>query len=421
VYAATVQYLRLHMGRANQNGIYYAFKDGDMCIVSNTSDAVTTPPLKVRKVDGPYVYVDAFDMGNAGAFSYGFQIYTPNKVDDQMFYEIARREVTVLPTGIGDATYTTLDDPLDNYYYDGDSILKLLMGTGYRMAQMRYKPNVGEWNLDYGKPYIKTKIGQVHKKTFVRFSSPFIAGTSVNGLSEFNSGDEGNIPVEAVEIQKLQPTSRDTSGGEVLLAICNSDSYSIYIDESRMSTNDGQSLVINSINVIGDIRKQSTGFGTLHPESVIEENGTVYWWDQYARSFVRYASNGIFPISEYKVVNHFEYQAEVNSSSDNVVCGYDPFYKMVVVTFENAETNTKKTIGFCEPLNRWVSFYDFAPEGYIIGSKKMYSILSGNLYSHDNVAAFNNFYGVANNSKITLSFNDAPETPKEWRVILSIP
>lgn len=410
-YNSIQSYLRLNMGRANRGGIYYSFKEGDYAIVTNEDAGVTVGPLKVRKIDGLYIYVDIADLGNAGvAFECSFQIYTPNTNEEQIYYEIDRRPIT-FPAGV-----PTLDTTTFTWLGDTSNVAWDPFNPSLHTQQMRVKINDGDWETDSGKPYVKTYIGQVHKKNFIRFSSPFIAGINVNGLSEFNTGDEDNVPIESVEIQRLQPTSLEATGGNVLLAICNSDTYSVYIDEARMSTNDGQNLIINSVDVIGDVRKQASGFGTLHPESVIEENGTVYWWDQYARSFVRYSSNGIFPISEYKVVSHFEQQAKLNSEDDIVVCGYDPFYKMVVVTFKNADTNTRKTIGFCEPLNRWVSFYDFAPEGYIIGSNKMYSIQSGVVYSHDDSSNFNRFYTVDNNSKITLSFNDAPADPKEWKI-----
>lgn len=411
-YQSSQQYLRLDISRANRGGIYYSFKDGDYVIVTNEDNSTTVGPLRVRKTSGTFIYVDVKDLANAGiSFICSFQVYTPNTNTEQIYYEIARRAIT-FPAGV-----PTLDTSTFTWLGDCSNVAWDPFNSTDFIQQMRVKINDGGWETDIGKPYVKTHIGQVLKKNFIRFSSPFIAGINVNGLSEFNVGDEDTVPVEAVQIQKLQPTSRDGTGGEVILAICNSDCYSVYVDEARMSTNDGQSLVISSVNVIGDIRKQSTGYGTLHPESVIEENGTVYWWDHYARSFVRYSTNGIFPISEYKAVTYFEAQAAANTSSDIVVCGYDPFYKMVVVTFKNAETSTKKTIGFCELLNRWVSFYDFQPEAYIIGSKTMYSILNGITYSHDDTANFNRFYGVSFTSKIQLSFNDSPETPKEWKVL----
>lgn len=379
----SVNYVRLSMEIMNQAGIFYSIKDGDLIIVTNRTTGITYGPLKIRKIVGAYIYIDAIDMGNATSF-YDCQIYTPNAAAGVLYYEIMQKREIV--GGVMDTT---------DYFYDGDCIARdIFQPTAAEviMRQMRYKPNEGEWNRQFGKPFITSDVGQVTKSTFIRHSSTFIPGTGLNGLSEFSSGDEGNVPIDAVKIQKLQPTSKESTDGEVILAICNSDTYSIYVDEARISTNDSQSFLISSTNIIGDIRKQRSGFGTVNPESVFEDEGNVYWWDKLARSYVRYATNGIFPISEYKAVTYFEKQAELNDQDDLVITGYDPFYKLILVTFTNAEFSRRKTIGFSLHKERWISFYGFKPTGYIIGSNKLYSFSNSVIYSHDNVGNFNTFY-----------------------------
>lgn len=409
-YSAATDFIRLDLQILNSIGTYYAFKEGDFAIVTNTTSGSTFGPLKVRRLTGHYAYVDPVNIGTI-AFIYAFQIYTPNTATEDVYYEIGQRRQIV--GGVMDTT---------DYFLQGDclnvNVDTSVVSPDY-MPQMRAKPNDGNWETHIGKPYVQTALGQVDKKNFVRHSSPFIPGTGVNGLSEFAAGDEGNVPIDAVEIQKLQPTMKESTDGEVLLAICNSDTYSIYIDEARLSTNDGNGFLIAQTKVIGDIRKQRSGFGTLHPESVHEEEGYVYMYDKLARAYARYASNGLFPISEYKTVDYFEDQSALNASTDVVVTGYDPFYKLIFVTFKNADTTTKKTIAFSIVKERWISFYDFAPDGYAVGSSKMYSITSGSIYRHDNTSGtgFNNFYGVTSNSVIDLSFNDDPAQPKEWRVV----
>jgi hypothetical protein len=409
-YSAATDFVRLDLQILNSIGTYYAFKEGDFAIVTNTTSGNTFGPLKARRLTGHYVYVDPIDIGGI-PFNYAFQIYTPNTASEDIYYEIGQRREIV--GGVMDTT---------DYFLQGDS-LNVNVDTSVispdYMQQMRAKPNDGAWETHTGKAYVQTVLGQVDKKNFVRHSSPFIPGTGVNGLSEFAPGDEGNVPIDAVEIQKLQPTMKESTDGEVLLAICNSDTYSLYIDEARLSTNDGQGFLIAQTKVIGDIRKQRAGFGTLHPESVHEEEGYVYMYDKLARAYARYASNGLFPISEYKAVDYFEDQSALNAVSDVVVTGYDPFYKLIYVTFKNADTTTKKTIAFSLTKDRWVSFYDFAPDGYAVGSSKMYSVVNGSIYKHDNTSGtgFNNFYSTTYNAVIDLSFNDDPAQPKEWKVI----
>lgn len=408
---SATRYLRLDMRILNALGVYYTFKEGDYAIVTNDGTGTSYGPLKVMKTSGVFVYVEAANIG-AGALTYNFQIYTPNNNAETLYYEavgqlVSRRKIVA---GVMDTT---------DFYIDGDCINYNVQtpsgGSPYYFAEMKSRPQDFTWNTDIGKPYVTSNIGQANKKNFIRYSSPFIAESNINGLSEFNTGDESNVPIEAVEIQKLQPTMREQSDGDVLLALCNSNVYSVYLDEARMSTND-TSFLVASARVIGDVRKQRSGFGTLHPESVLEEDGQVFFYDILSRAFCRYASNGIFPVSEYKVVDYFEDQSTLNLYTDLVFTGYDPFYKILFVTFATADTSTKKTIGFSLKKERWISFYDFAPDGYVVGSRNLYSIVDGQVYMHSS-STYNSFYGVVHDSVIDVSFNDAPDKTKEWKAI----
>jgi hypothetical protein len=405
-YSGTTRYLRLSLSVLNQNGVGYAFKEGDYVIVTKLTGGLNTnfSPLKVMKIVGDYVYVEGANLGNGG-FQYNYQIYTPNNGYESLYYEIGQRREIV--SGTLDTAY---------YFYSGDCLnvnTTPWQGTPNFMPQMRVKIPEGPWNVDIGKGYVKSERGQVLKKNFFKHSATFIAGVNVNGLSEFNAGDEGSVPIEAVSVQKLQATTKQSVEGDVILAICNSDTYSIYVDEARMSSGDGQSFLIASSKVIGDVRKQKTGYGTIHPESVLEVDGYVYVYDKLSRSFLRYASNGMFPISEYKVANYYENQSLINGENDPVISGYDPFYQVVFVTFKNAQTSTKRTIGFSIPKERWISFYDFAPDGYVVGSDKMYSVVRGSIYRHDGLM-YTHFYDTEYRSTISASFNDHPAHIKEW-------
>lgn len=274
----------------------------------------------------------------------------------------------------------------------------------------------GVWTVGLGRPFIETPIGEVDKLAYIRHSSTYIAGTEVNGLSDFDSGDEGNIPIESGTVRRLQPTDKESTEGDIILALADSDTYSLYVDESRITAGTS-SFLVGATKVIGDVRKQRSGYGTIHPESVFEEGGYVYFYDKLSRSYCRYATNGIFPISEYKVVKHFEDQSDLNTESDSVITGYDPFYKIIFVTFTNATTGVKKTIGYSMTRERWISFYNFAPELYFSGSKNMFSVNNGVIYVHNDNINYNRFYGVDQNMKISGSFNDYPDIIKNWKSI----
>ena len=109
----------------------------------------------------------------------------------------------------------------------------------------------------------------------------------------------------------------------------------------------------------------------------------------------------------------FEDSAANQLSTDRVVTGYDPYLKTIYVTFESNSTSYQNTVGFSEERNRWISYYDFAPEFYSEDFGKMFSMYNGAVYSHDN-ATYCRFYGVDYTMEISLSFNEAPSDTKEY-------
>jgi hypothetical protein len=408
-YSTDAKYVRIDITHTNNKGIFYSFIEGDQIFIC-FDDITTYGPFPIEKQSGAYIYMKAFNFGSVigGIRRTNFQIFRPAVIDDALYYEVGHSE------DVSGGSFTAIQATVE-----GDAV-KLDLGntfSAYRYSEMNQRFD-DTWNYSLGRTFIITEIGQVYKPNFFKCSSPFIQGINVNGLSEFNIGDEDSVSFESGEIQKLQPTHKQATDGDVILAICNSDTYSIYIGEARVSSGDS-SFLVASPQVIGDVRKQNSGYGTIHPESTHEEDGYVYTYDKLARSYWRYATNGIFPISEYKMVDYFEDQSELNTVDDIVVTGYDPFYKLIFVTFKNADTTVKKTAAFSILKDRWVGFYNFAPDGYAVGSNKLYSIVGGNIYKHDNDSdtGFNNFYGVTYNSEITESFNDAPDKPKEWKVV----
>jgi hypothetical protein len=75
------------------------------------------------------------------------------------------------------------------------------------------------------------------------------------------------------------------------------------------------------------------------------------------------------------------------------------------------------TFSFNEPRNAFTSFYDYAPEFISSYEDKIVSFLNGNLYIHNNTAAYSNFYGVQYDSSITLVFNKDATIKKTFESI----
>jgi hypothetical protein len=428
VYSPDNQYLKVDVSGLIFAGFEYAFVEGDR-IFLRSPDGAGNFDLKIVGFDGQYVICDNTDITADGTLPTEakviFEIYRPVKnYSDILFYEYGQ-------------TYEIIREPLSGVasfsqkvgIFDGDTVNVLRPDLQYNSGEIEdsgtdtlYKTVVFDrdedgvfiWNSNIGKPYIETLVGQVTEKSTFRFSGNFIADTAINELSEFNSTDKETVPVENGAIMRLQGTTAAETDGDMLLAICENDTSSIYLDETRVSFQATNSFAISSRDVIGDVRTPRRGFGTLHPESVFEYNGHVFWYDQINRAYIRYAPNGMVPISEIKAVHYFEDQGNTHPNVVGVIGGYDPFYKVVLATFPAEPTAERRTIMFSEPGNRWIGFLDIQPDAWFAIDEKLYSAKAGSVYSH-NSTTYNNFYGSQKSGKIALSFNDGVAVPKRWR------
>lgn len=281
------------------------------------------------------------NLGTFGSFEQRhFQVYRPREVSsDLLFYELS-------------ASYPISSSSLNIINAQLAPSTFELAGNGFCYRQP-FLQEYDTWNTRNGKPYIETRTDGVDKKLYFKHSSAFLADTEINGLSEFNVGDEGQVSNDAGEIQKLIQTVRDSTESTTLLAICNSDTYSVYVGEAQLSTSEGSGFIVGSPNIIGDTRRQQAGYGTLHPESVIEKDGFVYWYDHLAKSYVRYATNGIFPISDYKMIRAFENIASKVTSSEVVLSGYDPFYRQIIMSAPDVQFISNET--FQTSISGWAN------------------------------------------------------------------
>jgi len=165
------------------------------------------------------------------------------------------------------------------------------------------------WFTDCGRANIIIESGKTEKPTSILYSNTIIQGTKVNGLSSFEALNESILDSDAGAINKLVYTAKGDQYGNVMLAICANDAYSLYLGESRIVDNGGDGFLAASPGVIGTVYPLKGGFGTMHPESVIEVSGKVYWFCIYAGCVVRYDNQGLEVISDQKMRSFFQKRA----------------------------------------------------------------------------------------------------------------
>jgi hypothetical protein len=250
----------------------------------------------------------------------------------------------------------------------------------------------------------------------VRFSNPFIQNSYDNGLSSFNPLDKEDLPLNRGPINKMVGTTN------VILTLHNTEATSLYIGEGFLHTADGGGLESKTDKIIGDERLLKGEYGTINPESVVEYDDVVYWWDQNKGEMIRYSNNGLTPlglVAKYrnKLLEIQKHQKvnTVNSVNNLVYGGYNPVWDMALMTFKNIN-GEDVTVGFHERTDSFITRFSFAPELYTYIDTKLYSFKDGVLYEHDiDGVDRNTFYGVSYPSRVHIVSNLNNEIEKIYR------
>lgn len=467
------KYFALDISPFANAGKYYTWQSGDrISFYAQPMLGVGTPftqDLLIEAFDGTYVYCTpssllsqnlGITLFNTAALYSTAVIYRPitdTSAVSNLFYEVPME--SWIPKNLSQTILTSIDASLKSYSWGTyflnqsgtcsipDTILEgdcVLGSSSYIrtagppalnlvLQQMAIRGNP-VWNTPGGRTFVQTRVDLAQKSTYARYGGTFVSGTSINQLAEFSGSSESNISVNAGTLQKLQPTVRDSSQSSAILAICNTDTYSIYINEAVITTGNANAIVSSTVNVIGDVRQQQSGYGTLHPESVVMDNyGAVYWFDTLQRSYVRYASNGIFPVSIHKMSSYFYYQSLVNTGSELVFSAYDPFYEMIYVCFTNVNGGggingdaTKLTVAYDIFDERWTGHFSTSfpanlGGGFFAGSKNMYSFFPNGgvyLWKHTPFAPYGFIQGTQQKFAISLSLVPQDKTNlHDWKVL----
>jgi hypothetical protein len=266
------------------------------------------------------------------------------------------------------------------------------------------------WNKDHGKPYIKyNDIDPDFIKNRVRYSGRYIDGGASSLLSSFSFNDVADLPIEIGKINALIRTSDQQSNGTVVLAMGDTDTFSLYIDRAMVSTADGADLTTMSNKVINNIYPLKGGYGCQDKPSVIRKHGKVFYWDRVSKLIVRYASEGLEPI-EKNMRSYFKDKTSVKAAY------YDPFYDMIFINFSNDDLQ-KKTLAYSDKLKRFISEFDVSFTGsFYIGnnayvfSEIKYQFQGQNrqiqrLFETRTGENYGNFFNIETVAKIKLTSN----------------
>ena len=262
-----------------------------------------------------------------GAF---FEIYTPKlDVDQEIYYEIGEcYDVlkAVDPVSGDTISYhqgrTQDQDPFN--LSDGAKGIFTGGDTYYRTRNITtapsgfYKTNIDSQLVsdffqskvsDIGRPNIVDKDAQrVNRITSIYYSDRLIPETNINGLNSFFDTAFETYDRKYGSIQKLFSQDKrldcyqETKTGKIL------------VEENVIFDQFDQGTVASSAKVLSKIIYYSGDYGTLNPESFVENEGRRYWFDVRNGKVLRLSNDGITPLSDKKMHAYFESKSNFYSA-----------------------------------------------------------------------------------------------------------
>lgn len=281
-------------------------------------------------------------------------------------------------------------------------------------------PNISDFydseHTDIGRLHIEAPLEKEKKEdSLIVFSDFLDEASNINKLNDFIGVNSELLPIEYGSIRKL------IKANNVLLSICELRTVSLYINEAVITSASGDDTLVATERVIGNVRAMQDHYGTINPESVYERAGTVVFWDGLKGAVVQVSSNGLFPISSFKMVKHFNdiSKAFLKSGKDMRVYGVnDQYFKDNLLVFEGVTGFVDpQTVVYSNQIKRWTNFRDYVPERVASTSMKLITFNDGKLYVHNSNPIHNNFYGTQYTSKIQTVSNENAKNIKVFRAM----
>lgn len=456
-YTSAAYGLAFNASLLNAVGMGYEFDplSGDIIKIWLNLSA-TIYSLAVIAQDGNYIISKLQDLGSfAIQPNILFEIYTPYKPSTNEPFFTVGETFAINNAGTNSRTYSTISGNIygDIYTFGVSAPSGSYVAENMSPIAKYWK----EWNVNAGEFNLALPSLQVRKPTAIRWSNTFIEGSNTNGLSTFDALDERILPLSLGSVQKLQETSKVEEQGNIMLAIGEAAVASLYLGEVQVIGSDQNAFLASSPAVIGTINILKGDFGTTMPTSVVEYRGTVFFYDLNAGRWIQYASNGLFPISNYKMTRFWKLwatqfksltstQIEALGSRPFIFTTVDPAHDELLISIpklaavppkgylRNYSDTTidagvqviypfdildfdSKTMVYDLKANRWTGSYSFTPEGFAVLQNQLYSFKNGQMYIHNQFRNQCKFYGVQYKARVMPISNMAQSTPKVYNAM----
>jgi len=370
--------------------------------------------------------VDAMNVGQEVTFSY------INIVDGEVvnyFGYITERlndtDFRVYPMPTGGPTWQQGDPnpPVISFrkIINFDNIPQAYADTpaeDWLLEESRITGGYNNTSVDFGvRAYlVEDEPNQSHKFSSIIHSGIFNSRTGVNQTNQFAVGQDISRTVDPANgsIQRLY--SEDTN---LIIFQENKVSRSL-IDKDAIYSAEGNASVTSTNLVIGQNVAFAGEYGiSKDPESFAVNGYRKYFTDRSQNVVCRLSMDGITVISNYGMVDYFRDKLS-STAAGLIIGGWDSHNKQYVLSIPNIGAGYE-TLTFDETVLGWTSLFDYRPNQILSLNNNYFTANAGKLYKHytlaPNTIARGVFYGVQNDSTVTLIFNGNPSMVKNFQTI----
>ena len=330
-----------------------------------------------------------------------FKITKPN--GDVIYIEI---DTIGTLDGNGQTDNFTLKTKTHNFAYDLNWHNCYSFGNGVESTRVR-----DDFNKMLLAPGVRVSAEfddykKEERKNSLIYSGIYNKSSSFNETNQFNLAEKITKDLNPTygSIQKLHTRDSD------LTVLCEDKVLKVLANKDALFNADGNIQLLSNERVLGQAIPYVGDYGiSKNPESFVSEAYRSYFTDKQRGVVLRLSRDGLSPISLHGMKDYFRDNLKTSSL---LIGGYDKKKDQYNLTLNGT------TVSFQENVRGWTSFKTYVPEGSVSCSGDYYSFNKGELYlHHDDSVSRNEFYGVPNESAITLLFNDAPSTIKNFETI----
>ena len=244
------------------------------------------------------------------------------------------------------------------------------------------------------------------RKNGLIYSGIYNSTSGINNLNQFIQAEKITKDLNPTygSIQKLFQRRID------LVTLCEDKIVKILSNKDALFNADGNAQLVATNRVLGDANPFVGDYGiSTDPASFAKESYRAYFTDKQRGAVIRLSMDGLTPISESGMRQHFK---DALSSSNNILGTYDVYKGEYNLTIDN------KTVSYSEKVKGWTSFKSYIPDFGVSSSNSYYTFKEGKAYKHhDDSVNRNFFYGDQFNSTINVIINDQPAFIKSFNTI----